>query len=116
MPPSRSSGKLISSPAFRKAYIWRRSTTVWPLKTTSSKIDGSGQNVTVVPLWLRGEGPTTSSLPTGFPPLTNSIRWCWPSRSTSTMSRRDRALTTDTPTPWRPPETLYPVPPNLPPP
>ena len=27
----------------------------------------------------------------------------------------ESALTTDAPTPWRPPETLYPPPPNLPP-
>jgi len=48
MPPSRSSRKLISRPAFRNAYIWRRSTTVWPLKVTSSKMVESGQKVTVV--------------------------------------------------------------------
>ena len=35
--------------------------------------------------------------------------------NTSTESFVDRAFTTDAPTPWRPPDTLYPPPPNFPP-
>lgn len=38
-----------------------------------------------------------------------------PPRSTATSSRADRALTTDAPTPWRPPVAAYDAPPNLPP-
>ncbi len=34
---------------------------------------------------------------------------------TATSSFDDSAFTTDEPTPWRPPETAYPPPPNLPP-
>ncbi len=32
-----------------------------------------------------------------------------------TVSHSESALTTDAPTPWRPPDTLYPPPPNFPP-
>ena len=42
-------------------------------------------------------------------------RWIFPSRCTSAMSHSDSAFTTETPTPWSPPETLYPSPPNFPP-
>ena len=38
-----------------------------------------------------------------------------PSRHTFTSTRVESALTTETPTPCRPPDTLYPSPPNLPP-
>ena len=36
---------------------WRRSTTVWARNSISSKIVGSGQNDTVVPVRPRGAGP-----------------------------------------------------------
>ncbi len=71
-----------------------------------SKTLPSGQKVTVVPVRPRGASPTTSSLLVGTPPLAKVIWWCLPSRSTSTMSLVDRAFTTDTPTPCRPPDTL----------
>ena len=93
-----------------------RSTTVWARNSTSSKMLGSGQNVTVVPVRPRGALPVTVSLPWGFPPSANSMTWWSPSRSISRSSRVDRALTTELPTPCRPPETLYPPPsPNFPP-
>ena len=38
-----------------------------------------------------------------------------PSLFTVTIHLDDNAFTTDAPTPWRPPDTLYPPPPNLPP-
>ena len=66
----------------------------------------SGQKVTVVPVRPRGASPTTSSLVLTLPPSTNSMRWCLPCWSTSTTRRLESAFTTDTPTPWRPPETL----------
>ena len=48
-------------------------------------------------------------------PRTYSWAQTLPSRADSTRIHSDRALTTLTPTPWRPPDTLYPPPPNLPP-
>ena len=53
-----------------------------------------------------GVSPTTVILPWGLPPLAYSWRWRLPPRSTSMRRRSESALTTDTPTPWRPPETL----------
>ena len=52
---------------------WRRSITVWARNSTSSKIVGSGQNDTVVPVRPRGALPVTSSLPVGLPPSANSM-------------------------------------------
>ena len=75
-------------------------------KSISSNTRPSGQKATVVPVRPLGAGPVTSSLVLAFPPSWNSIRWCLPSRSTSTTNRFDRALTTDTPTPCSPPDTL----------
>ncbi|OPZ49222.1 MAG: hypothetical protein BWY91_03117 [bacterium ADurb.BinA028] len=48
-------------------------------------------------------------------PWSKLIRKALPFWRTSTSRRLDRALTTDEPTPCRPPDTLYPPPPNLPP-
>ena len=57
----------------------------------------------------RGEpgvfSPPRSSKTPGSPRW-NDIAQVLPSRSTSTSSRSDSALTTDAPTPWRPPEDL----------
>ena len=79
---------------------------VWARNSMSSKMTGSGQNVTVVPVRPRGALPVTSSRPWGLPPFANSMLWCEPSRSISSRSRVDSALTTLMPTPWRPPDTL----------
>src|SRR5664280_128415 len=106
----RSSTKWISRPLLRNAITCSRSTTVWARNSISSKMAASGQNEMVVPVRPRGAGPVTASLPVGLPPFSNSMTWCWSSRSISSNSRLDRALTTETPTPWRPPETLYPPP------
>ena len=48
-------------------------------------------------------------------PRWNDIAQVLPSRSTSTSSRSDSALTTEAPTPCRPPEAAYEPQPNLPP-
>ena len=48
-------------------------------------------------------------------PRWNDIDQVLPLRSTSTSSRSESALTTDAPTPCRPPEAAYDPPPNLPP-
>ncbi len=67
----------------------------------SPKIWVSGRKVVAVPC-LR-EGPSFSSPPVGLP----REKLCFhsnPSRQTRTSTREDRALTTETPTPCRPPE------------
>ena len=85
----------------------------------------SGVNVVIVPVRRRAgfharDGGCSSlramarTGPSGLP------RWysCMctlPSRCTSTRRWLESALTTETPTPCRPPDTLYPRPPNLPP-
>ena len=75
----------------------------------SYKVSGEGQNVTSVPRFSLpstiGAGPTTLSGATASP-LANSITCSSPSRQTRKTSRVDKALTTETPTPCRPPETL----------
>jgi len=59
-------------------------------------------------------GPTTASGATGSP--RRYSWWCsLPSRRMVSDSVSDSALTTDTPTPCRPPETLYDESSNLPP-
>src|SRR6188472_1273475 len=59
-------------------------------------------------------GPTFLTAAFGLP---RSYSWTQtlPSRADSTRIQDESALTTLTPTPWRPPDTLYPPPPNLPP-
>ena len=85
--------------------------TVWARNSVSSKMDASGQKVTVVPVLgspvLRslGAGPVSVTLRLSLPPFSNSASQWLPSRSISSRSRLDRALTTETPTPCRPPET-----------
>ena len=78
----RSSAKRISRPLFKKAMIWSRSRTVWARNSISSKIEASGQNVTVVP--VRGS-PVLRSLDAGpvavtffltLPPFSNSASQC----------------------------------------
>ena len=107
----RSSVKRISSPLFKKAMICIRSTIVWARNSVSSKMVPSGQKVTVVPVLgspvLRsfGAGPVAETLRLTLPPFSNSASQCWPSRSMSSRSLAERALTTEMPTPCRPPET-----------
>ena len=57
----------------------------------------------VVPLSV--DVPTTCMSPCGAP-RANSCRYTFPSRSTSQTSHSESALTTEIPTPCRPPETL----------
>ena len=49
------------------------------------------------------------------PPVLNVWVYNTPSRNTSTSNQSDKAFTTLAPTPWSPPEVLYPPCPNLPP-
>jgi len=62
-----------------------------------------------------GLGAAEPSANTPGSPRWNDIAQVLPSRSTSTSSRSDSALTTDAPTPWRPPDAAYEPVPNLPP-
>lgn len=69
------------------------------------KISGSGLKVTRVPVFPLGASPTTRRGSVTSPRL-KAIRWCFPSRKTSTTVHSERAFTTLAPTPWSPPETL----------
>ena len=114
----RSSTNTTSRLLFKNAIVCRRSVTVRATNSTPSawKISGSGQKRIEVPrAFLSGDAPTFCNLPFGLPPSTNSCRKCVPSRCTSATTRTDNAFTTLTPTPCRPPDTLYPSPPNFPP-
>ena len=88
----------------------------------------SGQNLILVPVALlvtrlswrspaflvksaSGPGPANSPV---TPRRKLAAQVC-PSRSTSTSSREASALTTEAPTPCRPPEAVYEPPPNFPP-
>ena len=78
-----------------------------------SKIVPSAKNLTVVP--VLSESPILFKLSTTFP-LWNFIWNIPPSLWIVTSVHSDNALTTDAPTPCRPPDTLYPLsPPNFPP-
>jgi hypothetical protein len=68
-----------------------------------SKIEASGQKVIVVPVSLLSS-PRASGA-SGWPPSRYDWRQTYPWRLTSTSSRVDSALTTEEPTPCRPPET-----------
>ena len=74
-------------------------------KSTSvvSKMSASGLNVTVVPRSVVAS-PRVSSV-VGSPRAKLCVQ-TKPSWRTSTVSHSERALTTETPTPCRPPETL----------
>ena len=99
-------------PLFRNAICWKRPRSVSKSKTVVSKISPFGQKVIVVP--VSSLGPSRRSGAVGTP-LSNSMENTEPFCRTSAISRVDSALTTDDPTPCRPPDTLYPPPPNLPP-
>ena len=78
----------------------------------SSKISGSGLNITFVP--CPSESPILVKSHKIFPLEYFCCHTC-PSLVTVTSQYSDNALTTEAPTPWRPPDTLYPPPPNFPP-
>ena len=86
---TRSSVKRMSRPLFKKAMICIRSVMVWARNSVSSRIDPSGQKVTVVPVRGSpvdrsiGEGPVAAILRFTFPPFSNSASQRCPSRSIS---------------------------------
>ena len=73
------------------------------------KVRGLGRKVTSVPRsgWpgLLRTGPTTAKGASASPSR-NSMTCSLPSRQIVSLSQVDSALTTETPTPCRPPETL----------
>src|SRR5688572_24006840 len=72
---------------------------------SESKNFGSGQKRTVVPVFLWPTEPTTSSFDAALPSL-KLMLYSLPPRLTQHSRCFDSAFTTDTPTPWRPPENL----------
>src|SRR6187399_2482706 len=79
-----------------------------------SKNFGSGQKRTVVPVLRWPTVPTTSSFEETLPSL-KLMLYSLPLRLIQHSSCFDSALTTDTPTPCRPPETSYVLSLNFPP-
>ena len=78
-----------------------------------SNIVSSAKNLTFVPVFF--DSPIFSNFLIVFP-LSKDIWYNPPSLWIVTSVHFDKALTTDAPTPWSPPETLYPLsPPNFPP-
>src|SRR3989344_4808778 len=109
----RRSRIVIRNPRTRYA-CWRMcETIVSQLNSRSGNIDASDSYVIIVP--CNFDVPTFFALPIGFPPFLYSCMYCPPSRCTSARTCEERAFTTETPTPCKPPETLYPSPPNFPP-
>src|ERR1051325_7121220 len=99
-------------PLLRNAFSRKRSDSLSKLNDVSVKICESGLNVTFVPR-LRVL-PVCFSGATGIP-RAYSCSHVLPSRQISRCRLSERKLTHETPTPCRPPETLYAFESNLPP-
>ena len=95
---------MIQTPFVRYADSRRRCEIVSNEKSTLSNISASAWKMVFVPLRCPC-GPIFSTLVIGLP-RSYSCAQTPPSREVSTRSHEDSALTTDTPTPCRPPETL----------
>ena len=125
----RRSVRVSSSPGTMNEVCRARVSSSSQVKVASRvKIWRSGQNrtrVPVTPFFTRPPlrrpdcgsngafGPSPAKTPGA--PRWNDIAWVAGDRSTSTSRRADRALTTEDPTPCRPPVAAYDPPPNLPP-
>ena len=92
------------TPELRNASSRRRCSSVAKSNSIMVKVFGEGKNVTSVPR-LPPVSPTTFSGATATPSR-NSMKCSLPSRQIVSLSQLDSALTTETPTPCRPPETL----------
>ena len=92
------------TPEFRKASSRSRCSSVAKSNSVMVKVCGEGRKVTSVPR-LPPASPTTASGATASPSR-NSMKCSLPSRQIVSLSQVDSALTTETPTPCRPPETL----------
>ena len=76
---------------------------IFPLNFVDENTSFEGKNVILVPV--------SFDLPTAFngdlaSPFLNSIKYFFPSLLISNFNFSDKALTTETPTPCSPPETL----------
>src|SRR6185437_2031870 len=102
----------MDSPRLRNAISCSRRDSVSKTHVVVSKTWSSGQNVIIVPV-SSVRSPFLSG-PAGSPTAQDCRQTC-PSLRISTSSLVDSALTTETPTPCRPPETAYDLLSNLPP-
>ena len=101
--PSRWSTSSILVPLFRNESSRMRLARMSKWYSTLPNVSRDAMKWTSVP--RRFDGPTIASGATGTP-RRNSI-WCSvPSRQILSFSQSDSALTTDTPTPCKPPDTL----------
>ena len=111
--PSLLSVKVIAIPLLRNANSLNLLANTSKSNTVSSKISWSGLNNTLVP--CSSDSPIFVKSHKTFP-LEYFCCHMKPSLLTVTSQYSDNALTTEAPTPWRPPDTLYPLsPPNFPP-
>ncbi len=103
---------MIATPGIRNESSRRRCESCSKWNSVTEKISGSGQNVIFVPVFF--DVPVEAIGATGTP---RAYACCQtlPSRRISASSRSERAFTTETPTPWSPPETLYELLSNFPP-
>ena len=92
------------TPELRNASSRSRCSSVAKSNSVMVKVFFDGRNVTSVPR-LSCAAPTTASGATASPSR-NSMKCSLPSRQMVSLSQADSALTTETPTPCRPPDTL----------
>mmetsp|Transcript_27389 Transcript_27389/g.109685 ORF Transcript_27389/g.109685 Transcript_27389/m.109685 type:complete len:214 (+) Transcript_27389:1471-2112(+) len=106
-PALRASTSVSRSPAFRYASSSRRLARTSESKATVEKMVSSGTKVTVVPFDEEAASASAGALvrSAALTPRSKAIEYRRPSRRTSTSSRSDSALTTERPTPCRPPAT-----------
>src|SRR5215469_17273285 len=109
----RSSVRVITSPLLRKASSRRRWASVSKLYSVAVKIVLSGRKCTLVPVFTLA-APAFFSLLVGSP-FEYVCSQVNPSRQISSSSSSLSAFTHDTPTPCRPPDTLYDDESNFPP-
>ncbi len=98
----RSSARSMRRPGLSRQVSRSRVAIVSASSSVVSNTCASGQNRTTVPLRLAR--PTTVRAWVRLP-REKAMAWRLPSRTTSTSVLADSALTTDTPTPCRPPDT-----------
>ena len=106
----RASVSVTAAPGLRKASSRSRCSNVAKSNSVMVKVRVDGRNVISVP--VRAPPSATGASPTTFKgdstsPSPKRTTCALPSRQMCSSSHSDRALTTETPTPCRPPETLY---------
>ena len=104
---------MIFTPEFKKASSRRRFSSISNEYSKLEKVSVDARNLTSVPL-SSAASPKTLRCST-VSPCSNRAKCSLPSRHTRSSNHTDNAFTTDTPTPCKPPETLYELLSNLPP-